>query len=70
MVLNVHTNHKAFRDGKKGWWGGRGGEGGGGKRVWRWGKKEGDYIHIATLPPPRMIPAVRWSAMRAIFNVS
>ena len=43
MVLNVHRNHKCYyRDGEKGW--GGGGYGGG---------EEGDYISIATLPPPK-----------------
>ena len=40
MVLNVHRNHKAIRDGEKG--GGGGLEGG----------EEGDYIPIATPSPP------------------
>ena len=28
--------------------------------------EEGDYIPIATLSPPGMIPPLRWAAMRAI----
>ena len=40
MVLNVHSNHNAY----KGW--GEGREGG--MEV----GEEGDYIPVATLPPP------------------
>ena len=82
MVLNVHRNHKAYRDG------GEGGKGGTevGEKVdyipiatlsplTRTGRREekgcrgggeGDYIPIATLYTTRMIPALRWAAMRAI----
>ena len=41
---------------------GRGEGGEGGMEV----RGEGDYIPIATLSPPRMIPALRWGAMKAI----
>ena len=34
--------------------------GGGGERE---GGREGDYIPIATVSPPEMIPALRWAAM-------
>ena len=34
MVLNVHRNHKAYR------------EGGGGKGVWRWGEREIIYLSL------------------------
>ena len=55
MLLNVHRNHKAIRDREKGG-GGEGMEMG----------EEGDYIPIATLTvTTRMIPALRWAAMRA-----
>ena len=40
-ALNVHRNHKAYRDGENG-----------GKGVWRCGKRESIYILIATLSPP------------------
>ena len=30
------------------------------------GGGEGDYIPIATLPPPELTPALRWAAMRDI----
>ena len=53
MVLNVHRNHKAYRDGEKG---GEGGMEVGG---------EEDYIPIATVTT-RMTFALRWAAMRAI----
>ena len=53
MVLNVHRNHKAIRDGEKG-----GGVGGG-----RRGRLH-TYRYTVTT---RMIPAaLRWAAMRAI----
>ena len=35
MVLNVHRNHKAFRDGENG-----------GKGVWRWGEREIIYLSL------------------------
>ena len=58
MVLNVHRNLiRLIRDGEKG----EGGMEVGG---------EGDYIPIATLSPPEMIPALRWAAMRAILVFS
>ena len=53
MVLNVHRNDKPYL----GW--GEGGEGG--MEV----GEEGDYIPIATVTT-RMIPALRWVAMKAI----
>ena len=56
MVLNVHRNHKAYiRDGEMG--GGVMEEGGGGGRSYT-------YQYTVTT---RMIPALRWAAMRAIF---
>ena len=58
MGLNVHRNHKVRpRDGEKG---GRGeGEG-----VWKWvGGRLYTYRYTVTT---RMIPALRWAAMRAI----
>ena len=35
MVLSVHRNHKAYRDGEKG-----------GKVVWRWGEREIIYLSL------------------------
>ena len=35
----------------------------GGKGVWRWGKREIIYLYTVTT---RIIPALRWAAMRAI----
>ena len=54
MVLNVHRNHKAIRDGEK--VGGRGYGGGGRGRLYT-------YRYTVTT---RMTPALRWAAMRAI----
>ena len=64
MVLNVHRNHKAYRgrgDGGRGYGdGGRGyGDGGRGRSY--------TYRYTATT---RMIPALRWAAMRAILMSS
>ena len=36
----------------------------GGKGVWRWGKRE--IIYLSYTATTRMIPALRWAAMRAI----
>ena len=55
MVLNVHRNHKAY-------WG-RGEGGGAGMEV----GEEGDYNYTYRYTvTTRMIPALRWAAMRAI----
>ena len=54
MVLNVHRNHKAHS--------GRGGEG---KGVWRLGEREIIYTYRYSVTT-RMIPVLRWAAMRAI----
>ena len=55
MALNVHGNHKAYRDGEKG-----------GKRVWRWrGGGERLYTYRYTVTT-RVIPVLRWAAMIAI----
>ena len=54
MVLNVHRNHKAYEGRGEG---GEGGYGGGGRgRLY-------NYRYTVTT---RMIPALRWAAMRAI----
>ena len=53
MVLNVHRNHKAFE--------GRGEWGDGGMEV----GEEGEYITYRYSVTTRMIPALRWAAMRA-----
>ena len=50
MVLNVHRNHEAY------WGRGEGGSGGGGRR------RLYTYRYTVTT---RMIPALRWAAMRA-----
>ena len=59
MVLNVHRNRTAYQgrgEGRKG-----GMEVGG----------EGDYISVAApAVTTRMTSALRWAAMRVIFNVS
>ena len=56
MVLNVHRNHNAYRDGET-VKGGGGGYGGGGR-----GRL---YIYRYTVTT-RMTSALRWAAMRAI----
>ena len=38
MVLNIHRNHKVYQ--------GRAEGGGGGKGVWRWGKREIIYLSL------------------------
>ena len=55
MVFNVHRNHKPkpIRDGEKG------------EGVWRWGEREIIYLSLHCVIT-RMIPALRWAAMRAI----
>ena len=61
MVFNDHRNHKAYYE--------RGGGGG----VWRGGMEGGGEGRIYTYRytvTTRMTPALRWAAMRAIFNVS
>ena len=59
MVLNVHRNHKAY-------WGREEGGKGGMEAV---GEERGDYLsatrHSVSVTT-RMIPALRWAAMRAI----
>ena len=55
MVFNVHRNHKAYQLGR----------GEGGMEVGRGRASEREIIHIATVTT-RMIPALRWAAMRAI----
>ena len=45
---------RLIRDGEKG-----------GKGVWGWGKRETIYTYRYTVTT-RMIPALRWAAMRAI----
>ena len=56
MVLNVHRNHEAYL--------GRGEEGGGGGMEVG---EEGDYNYTYRYTvTTRMIPALRWAAMRAI----
>ena len=57
MVLNVHRNHTAYRDGEMGGGGGGMEVGGGGGRL---------YTHLYTVTT-RMTSALRWAAMRAIF---
>ena len=51
MVLNVHRNRKAYQ-----------GRGEGGMEV----GEEGDYIYLSYTVTTRMIPALRWTTMRAI----
>ena len=53
MVLNVHRNHKAYEGRGEG---GKGYGGGGRGRLY-------NYRYTVTT---RMIPALRWAAMRAI----
>ena len=36
------------------------------KGVWRWGKRERDYYIYHYTVTTRMIPALRWAAVRAI----
>ena len=54
MVLNVHRNHKAF-----------GGRGEGGRGYGGRGEREIIYLSLYIVTS-RMIPALRWAAMRAI----
>ena len=56
MALNVHRNHKLIRGVEKGGGGGRGYGG------WERGRL---YTYRYTVTT-RMIPALRWTAMRAI----
>ena len=58
MMLNVHRKRGLLGTGRKG--------GGGGTEV----GGEGDYIPIFYTVTTRMTSALRWAAMRAIFNVS
>ena len=59
MVLNVpQKTIRLIRDGVK--------VGGG---VW-WGGYGGGYIPMAYTVTTRMTPALRWAAMRTVFNVS
>ena len=51
MVLNIHRNHKAYKGRREGGYGG-----GGRGRLYT-------YRYTVTT---RMIPALRWAAMRAI----
>ena len=77
-MLNVHKNHKAFRDGGGeggGWVGDGGGGGGGGRGRGRGGGKDGvgggerEIIYPASLTvTTRMTPAIRWAAMTAILT--
>ena len=54
MVLNDHRNHKAYQGREEG-----------GKGVWRWEERETIYLSLYTVTT-RMIPALKWAAMRAI----
>ena len=55
MVLNGHRNHEAYE-----------GRGERGKRVWRLGNRKIIYLSLHCHVTTRMIPALRWAAMRAI----
>ena len=69
MLLYVHRKRRFIRDGAQDWAGLSGGGEGGMEGVGVGGWGVGVYIPIATVTT-RMTPALRWAAMRDIFNVS
>ena len=56
MVLNIHRNHKAYRDGGKG--------------VWRWGEKDTIYIYLLLHCHHQNDFCIKMGSEESHFNVS